>query len=219
MKPLWDAFCKLGAGLRWVISVLVILVVALFAWRIVDRIWPEQQHAQPSAAAAQGFVVPVSVKPSVSRKDPSLPDPRKEHSGRTELSIPDTVLPGDSVGTVHWIPVTIVHNSDPSRPPLIFAGGRQIMASYQEIRDPRINFELHLHAGASGSIPMKLSPWAGVSFVTFWSKVDVGAAADFYGLGVFGTYPVYEILEVQLTWQPVRFDQGAAWRAGVALKF
>lgn len=185
-----------------------VVIVGLLAW------FHFKPTPVPVAPPAAGTVTP-TVTPTVVHGDPVLPKPDSHISGVLHITIP----PGTTKPPAEQKPrdIYVYIPDNPAKPPEV-RSQEPLQATFSPVVDPWVVFEPRLLLGGSGSIDGYVSPWAGLSVASFWSKVNAGAGIDRSAIGLFLAYEFFREFALGAMWYalPLRDD---ASRAGILIAY
>jgi hypothetical protein len=160
---------------------------------------------------------PVNTTLPIPESDHSIPSPEGAYRDRQTYTHRDTVKPSDSVGTIFTTTITVYNPKEPGTPPLV-QSSTPVTVDYTPIREPYIHIIPRWHFGVSSGYPFKVSPWLGVSVLTFWSVADVGASVDMMSAGAFLDFKVYHDLHLGAQYSLFKFSEGADVRVTLSLQ-
>lgn len=194
--------------MRLAASIFGALVLILAGWFLWQKYGP-REVVQPPPPIGN---VTQTTGPNVTHGSPALPKPDNHTTGILRV-----VVPPESVYTGKPREVFIYIQDNPKTPPVV-RSDTPVSTTFHAVVDPWLYFKLRYAIGASLSDGAHVSPWGGVSFVTLFRTVDLGAGIDKQGIGAFLSYRVWREFEVGAMWYalPV-FDSDA--RAALVLSY
>jgi hypothetical protein len=162
----------------------------------------------------------VNVTPPIPDTDHSIPPPEGAYRDRQTYTQRDTVHADDSVGTIFTTSITVYNPKEPGKPPLVVNSNPSspVEVVYTEIREPYFDITPKWHFGVSSGYPFQVSPWLGVSVLTLFSTVDLGAGVDFNGCGVTGDFRLYQNIHLGASYSLFKFSEGADVRVTLSLQ-
>ena len=194
---------------------LVVVILGLLAWFH----WKPQPKPDRPPVPAQGQVIPEVQKPVV-HGDPILPQPDQHITGVLHITIPpDTLHKSSSDDPALHKPrdIYIYLPVGPQEPPEI-RSEMPLQATFSPVVDRWVVFDPRLCIGGSGAIDGVVSPWAGISCMRLWSKVNLGAGIDRSAIGLFCSYEFFREFNVGAMWYTVSLRDNAP-RAGIILAY